>query len=236
MYQPSSSIGNFARPHKKSAQCDDMNKNALQTESALSEAQDLRHQAEVIVSGKEVLSIESLADMSPTLVLNKLHELQVHQIELEMQNEALRKTQLQLEVMQARYFDLYDLAPVGYCTVSQLGVILEANLAASEMLGEVRSKLVGQRINSYISKELQDIYYLSCKLLHAHGNRQDCELRLIRPDGVAIWAQVNISIAKDSNGDTVQYMSLTDITNAKLITLALHAREQKLLDLATNIS
>lgn len=196
----------------------------------------LRQMAEKLVNGEERLSEATLAALPPTLVLKMLHELQVHEVELEMQNETLRQTQLQLLAMQARYFDLYDLAPVGYCTVSQLGVILEANLAASEMLGEVRSKLVGQRINSYISKELQDIYYLSCKLLHAHGNRQDCELRLIRPDGVAIWAQVNITIAKDSNDDTVQYMSLTDITNAKLITLALHAREQKLLDSATNIS
>jgi PAS domain S-box-containing protein len=196
----------------------------------------LRQLAEKLVSGEARLSEETLAALPPAMVLKMLHDLQVHEIELEMQNETLRQTQLQLVAMQARYFDLYDLAPISYCTVNETGLILEANMAASEMLGEVRSKLVGQRISSYISKEIQDIYYLSCKLLLAHGKRQDCELRFIRPDGVAVWAQVNITIAKDSNGDTVQYMSLTDITNAKLITLALHAREQKLRDLTSRIS
>ena len=127
--------------------------------SSLDTLRILRRQAEEIISGRVAMSTESLKALSPAVVLKLMHELQVHQIELEMQNDELRKTQLQLEVMRARYFDLYDLAPVGYCTVSQLGVILEANMAASEMLGEVRSKLVGQRISSYISKEFQDDYY-----------------------------------------------------------------------------
>jgi PAS domain-containing protein len=64
-----------------------------------------------------------------------LHELRVHQIELEMQNEELRQAQALLDTERARYFDLYDLAPVGYCTLSETGLILQSNLAAATLLG-----------------------------------------------------------------------------------------------------
>ena len=67
-----------------------------------------------------------------------LHEHQVHQIELEMQNDQLRTAQLALDIERARYFDLYDLAPVGYCTVSDAGLILQANLKAATFLGMAR--------------------------------------------------------------------------------------------------
>ena len=205
-----------------------MQKTPLENLHALSAAQALRQKAEMLVSGKEVLSKESFANMSPTLVLKKLHELQVHQIELEMQNEELRQTQLQLEAMRARYFDLYDLAPISYCTVNEAGLIVEANLAAAELLGEVRSRLVGQRISSYISKAYQDSYYLSRKLLRADGERQNCELHLTRPDGVALWVQMSITFLKDSHGESLQYMVLTDITSAKVLALAMQESEHKL--------
>jgi PAS domain-containing protein len=69
-----------------------------------------------------------------------IQELQIHQIELEMQNEELRRATGELEVLQARYFDLYDLAPVGYFSVSEQGLILETNLTAATLLGVVRKK------------------------------------------------------------------------------------------------
>ena len=92
-----------------------------------------------------------------------VHELQVHQIELEMQNEELRRAQVELDAARARYFDLYDLAPVGYCTISEEGLILEANLTAATLLGVARGALVKQPITRFILKEDQDIYYLHRK-------------------------------------------------------------------------
>ena len=109
--------------------------------------QFLREQAELIVREKMTLSPRHLETMSPEALRELAHELQVHQIELEMQNEELRQSQLALEVMRQRYFDLYDLAPISYCTVNELGVILEANLASSELLGEPRNSLVGHPIH-----------------------------------------------------------------------------------------
>lgn len=188
----------------------------------------LREQAEGIVREKVVLSDQALAAMPPTAVRALVHELQVHQIELEMQNETLRETQLQLLAMQARYFDLYDLAPISYCTVNELGIILEANLATAELLGEARSKLIGQRINRYIHKEFQDTYYLSHKVLLSTGQRQSCELHMVRSDDSDYWVKASISAAKGSNGDMMQRMVLTDITTAKIMATAMQQSEARL--------
>jgi len=91
-------------------------------------------------------SNEEQAEASRQLV----HELRVHQIELELQNEELRRTQAELATARARYFDLYDLAPVGYCTVSATEDILEANLTAASMLGLTCGELVSRAVQHFI--------------------------------------------------------------------------------------
>lgn len=88
------------------------------------------------------------------------HELRVYQIEMEMQNEELRRMQQNLEISRTRYFDLYDLAPVGYLTIDTHGLILEANLTAVTMLGGSRDNLLKKPISQFIFGEDQDIYYL----------------------------------------------------------------------------
>src|SRR5664279_3948432 len=107
--------------------------------------------------------------LSPEETKQLFHELRVHQIELEMQNEELRRTQNELECSRTRYFDLYDLAPVGYLALSEQGLIQEANLAAATMLGVERDALVKQPITRLIFNEDQDIYYLHRKKLIATG-------------------------------------------------------------------
>jgi PAS domain-containing protein len=102
-----------------------------------------------------------------------LHELQVHQIELELQNEELRQSQLALDVVKARYFDLYELAPVGYVTVSKAGLILECNLCAASLLGVPRAGLIKKPFIHRIAQEDRDAWYLLRKRLetdHEHIN------------------------------------------------------------------
>lgn len=195
----------------------------------------LREQAELIVRENLTLSTRNLETMSPAAMRELAHELQVHQIELEMQNEELRKTQLELEEARARYFDLYDLAPISYCTLNEMGVILEANLATAELLGQARRVLVGQRISRYILKDYQDSYYLCRKLLLTSGERQSCELHMVKADGSAFWVNLTIACATTSSSEKVQRLVLTDISNTKIMALAMHESESRLRTLINNI-
>jgi len=122
-------------------------------------------------------------EWTPMAVRQAFNELHVHQIELEMQNEELRRAQLELDMARARYFDLYDLAPVGYCTLNEQGLIMEANLTAATLLGVIRGVLAGQPISRFILKEDQDGYYQQRKQLFATGETQSLELRMVKKEG-----------------------------------------------------
>jgi len=95
---------------------------------------DLRTRAEELLRQK-IANVEDISGPLPEDVQKLVHELQVHQIELEMQNEELRQAQLALEESRDRYLDLYDYAPVGYFTLDENALILEANLTAVRLLG-----------------------------------------------------------------------------------------------------
>ena len=118
-----------------------------------SEASDLRRRAEAFGREKDTRSREHLEPPSPEEARQTLHKLRVHQIELGLQNEELRQAQAELEDSQARHFDLYDLAPVGYCTLSEKGLILEANLTVATLLGVARGEMVTQPISRFILPE-----------------------------------------------------------------------------------
>jgi PAS domain S-box-containing protein len=131
---------------------------------------------------------------SPQEAGRLLQELRTHQVELEMQNEELRRAQAELDAVRARYFDLYDLAPVGYCTISEEGSILEANLTASKLLGVARGELIKQRITRFIIKEDEDTYYQHRRQLLESGDPQNCELRMVKGDGTVFWTQLEAAV------------------------------------------
>ena len=165
------------------------------------------------------------------------HELEVHQIELEMQNEDLRRIHMELDAARARYFDLYDLAPVGYCTVSEQGLLLEANLTAKTLLGVARHQRAGQQIFSrLIHTDDQGIYYFHRKKLFVTGEPQECELRMVKKDGAAFWAHMKATVAQDENGAPVARIVLNDITLRKQEEEALRHSEEKYRTLFTGMS
>jgi PAS domain S-box-containing protein len=174
--------------------------------------QEIRLQAE---RGAQQSSPEDFAKLSPDEIQHTLHELRVHQIELEMQNEELRRTHLELEAAHERYFDLYDLAPVGYFTINERGLILEANLTAGKMLGMSRGELNKQIFSQLIFKEDQDSYYHHRKLLFEKKESQNFELRMIRKVGLAFWTYLSATIVQDLDGAPICRMTLIDINERK---------------------
>ena len=153
--------------------------------------------------------------LSPEEARRVLHELRVHQIELELQNEELRRTQQELEASRERYFDLYDLAPVGYVTLNEQGLILEANLTAAKLLGVARGALLKHRLTSFILPEDEDLYYQHRKRLFATGQPQVDDLRLAKSGGGFFWARVEAVAAEDTQGAPLCRTAISDITESK---------------------
>ena len=142
-----------------------------------------------------------------------LHDLQIHQEELEYQNEELRRIQFELDSVRARYFDLYDLAPFGYLTLNEQGFFLEANLAAASMLGVVRNDLLRKSISRFIFPEDQNVYYLHRKKVFELHEIQSWEMRLVRADGSIFLASLRAIPAQ--NGE--YWITFIDITERKLM-------------------
>ena len=179
------------------------------------QAAELRRKAEERLLKEAPRVPEDLAALTPKETRRALHDLRVHQIELEMQNEELRRAQTELTDARARYFDLYDQAPVGYVTVSEKGLVLEANLTALALLCEAQSALSGQPVSRFIFKEDQDSYYLFRKKLPADGAAHVLELRLKKEDGAVFWARLEGALARDG-GAPVCRLVITDIDARKL--------------------
>ena len=194
--------------------------------------QTLRRRAEALALERAGPLPEEAEALAPEAARRALHELQVHQIELEMQNDELRRTQEELETSRARYFDLYDLAPVGYVTLSEQGMILEANLTAAGLLGVARGSLVKQPLSRFVLREDQDIYYLHCKLLFETGSPQAWELRMLKKDAAPFWMRVEASTTRDADGTSAWRAVLSDITESKRAERAIQATNAELQEFA----
>ena len=176
---------------------------------------ELRERAEEKVKSGDGTGFD---EMSVEETRRLIHELRVHQIELELQNEELRRIQEEIDTSRARYFDLYDLAPVGYLTASKKGLVTEANLTIAKLLGVDRAGLVRQRITHFIFPDDQDIFYHHHRQLFEVGSPQVCEIRLLRRDGSNFWSRLEAVMARDNeNGERVCRIALSDITAYKLM-------------------
>ena len=178
-------------------------------------ASSLRQQAEAVARDQVPASPPTTEPLSPEATQKVLLELQVYTIELELQNEELRRAQLELGSSQARYFDLYDLAPVGYCTISRQGLILEANLTAAGLLRVSRAAMVHQPVSRFIHADDKDLYHLRSRRLLNTGGPATFDLRMRRGDGTSFWGHLVATSDQDTEGSRVLHLVLSDITEQK---------------------
>ena len=143
-----------------------------------------------------------------------LHELKVHQVELEMQNEVLRETQIALLESRDRYADLYEFAPVGYINLGTDGMIAAINLTATTLLGRARKELLRRAFMSLVVAADQDRWVLHFQEVKKGGGQGRIELTLQRGDGAVVQAQLDCVRAEGSvSGVSI---ILSDITTRKL--------------------
>jgi len=191
---------------------------------------DMRAVAQPIAMARQT-RVDPSEQFLPEAARRTLFELRLYQLELEMQNVELRRVQAELDVERARYFDLYDLAPVGYCTVSEKGLILEVNLTAAAMLGVPRSLPISQSFPRFVWPADQGIYFRSHKQLLETGQAQACELQLVHKDGHRFWVSSRSSVTLSDDAAPVLRIVLSDISRQKQAEMELRANEEQLRNL-----
>jgi PAS domain S-box-containing protein len=176
--------------------------------------------AELRLQAEERLSVKT-AELHPprTKEATKrlVHELEVHQIELEMQNAELRRIQEELEISRNTYAELYDFAPVGYFTFDARGLIRVVNLAGAQLLGLDRRMLTDKPFINFIADaDGRENFSSHLERVLQRRELQSCAIRLTGKDGTVIYGQLQ-SVTLDTNGSKAGYILclIVDVTVAK---------------------
>jgi len=176
------------------------------------DAKTLRKKAEKILADKQ----ERVLPTSPDKDVRELvHELSVRQIELEMQNDELRRSAEQLEALHLHYFDLYENAPVGCLTFDENGVVLQMNLTASRLLDVGRSFRLNEPFSPFVAPESQAAFFLHCRRVLRSTGKHRCELKLLRRKKKEFFYAEFESVAVPADGKPVIRTVFTDVTEGK---------------------
>ena len=196
------------------------------------EGSNLRRTAEARLSdGKSDSNLcKDMGDRDP---LALVHELSVHQIELEMQNEELKRAKLETDAALTKYSDLYDFAPLGLLTLDAHLKIVEVNLAAAEQLGMERRYLLDKRLDSFIASGDRAAFDAFCRVAFTTRVKQKADLGILKSTGEKIQAHLE-GIALDRIG-TKYSITVLDITDRKRAEEELRESEERFRDLAENM-
>ncbi len=174
----------------------------------------------------KLASMPQQKDASTRPVGEILHELQVHQIELEMQNDELRRAQLIIEESRDRYVNFYDFSPVGYISLNREGMIDEINLTGATMLGEARNKLLRRRFANFIAAEDRDHWYRYFMNVLRRDDKLTCELAILRDDGSRLPVYLDGLRLSKENEDPVARIVMSDISERKRAEESVREKEE----------
>ncbi len=144
-----------------------------------------------------------------------IHELRVHQIELEMQNEELRRVQNDLEISRSRYANLYDFAPVGYFTLNKYGEILDLNLTAARLLGTERRLLINNHFQHFVFQPGKKEFLFHLNAIFDKRQRQITEVKLSPKGGEQFYAKIESIYMEGEDGAGLCRTNMSDVTLQK---------------------
>jgi PAS domain S-box-containing protein len=179
-------------------------------------ARSIRELAESKLAGGAAVDLEKL---TPDEVRRFVHELEVHRIELEIQNQDLEEAQREAEASRERYRQLYESAPIGYLTLDPDGAIVTANLAATELLRLPRAQLLGRKLSSFVAAGHQDRWHFARRALADGGERRSLELALLLDDDSTLDVALTASGQPDAAGRV--NLGVLDLTELRGVERAL---------------
>jgi PAS domain S-box-containing protein len=190
--------------------------------------------AELRRRAEERLKAGKAEPVAPTEkdALRLLHELQVHQIELEMQGEELRQSAAEMEAGLKRYADLYDFAPVGYLTLGHDGAIRQANLTGARLLGEDRTHLSGRRFGIFVCEADRPMFNAFLEKVFTSQRKEVCEVALLNEGKELLHVQITATVMRDGQECSV---IIVDITGRKRTEEALREGETRYRSLFENM-
>ncbi len=174
---------------------------------------NLRRKAEDLASQYKAADAVQMKEVDVSALL---HELQVHQIELEVQNDELRDAMTAAEEAVSRYTDLYDFAPVGYLTLDESSRILGSNLAAATMLGLPRSEMKGLQFTFFIAPSSRAVFSRLCRTARGSEERASGELEMLKNGDHPFYVQSEVTTSAETGVHQSGYrIIITDITSRK---------------------
>jgi PAS domain S-box-containing protein len=156
------------------------------------DAAELRRRAEARLRGQRRSTAPPRTDADTQRLL---HELQVHQVELEMQNAELQGARNEMEAMLEKFTDLYDFAPVGYFSLDEQGLILEVNLTGAALLGVERSRLINHRLQHFVAPTSRPVFLAFLEKVFAGSGKQVCEAPLLNENSTPSWVDFQAASA-----------------------------------------
>lgn len=175
----------------------------------------LRIRAETLLNRH---GLDAGGDENPRDIHRLLHEIEVHAVELKLQNEELQHTRDQLESTRNKYRDLYDFAPVAYLTLSDNGMITDANVAATQLLGLPAARVIDRGFFAFVAEQDRKLILHAMRSASNSGDAKRIELRLLNSGGPQVHVRVDVTASRNTVDGKLEYrLVVTDISESKLL-------------------